>query len=90
MDGGDALRDLLIEFFELPSTTPPEQLSQQAVAKWDSLAMVQLITELQLAFNVDFGLNEIEHLRSYSEIRECLLRKGFLHDCSQQQASLET
>jgi len=33
MDGGDALRDLLIEFFELPKTTQREKLTQQAIAK---------------------------------------------------------
>ena len=78
MDGGDALRDLLIEFFELPGTTQREKLTQQAIAKWDSLAMVQLITELQLKFKIDFALNEIEHLRSYADIRDCLRRKGAL------------
>jgi acyl carrier protein len=76
MNENDVLRDLLIEFFQLPSTTPTSDLSQSSVSKWDSLAMVQLITEMQSAFGVDFDLDEIERLTSYVEIRAALLRRN--------------
>jgi acyl carrier protein len=89
MDVGDAVHKLLTEFFDLPKTTPLNELTQQAIAKWDSLAMVQLITELQLAFNVQFVLDEIEHLRSYAEISECLRRKGVVCNSAEHENSLE-
>jgi acyl carrier protein len=76
MSNDDALRDLLIEFFQLPEATPTEEMKQSSVANWDSLAMVQLITELQTVFKVEFGLEEIERLTSYSDIRASLLRKN--------------
>ena len=76
MNNSDALRDLLIEFFQLPPGTPAGELAQPLIAKWDSLAMVQLITELQPAFRVEFDLEEIEHLTSYWEIRRALERKN--------------
>jgi acyl carrier protein len=76
MNETDALRELLIEFFQLPTTTPASEIVQASVAQWDSLAMVQLITELQSAFRVQFDLDEIERLTSYDEIRTILLRKG--------------
>lgn len=76
MNEKDVLRDLLIEFFELPLTTPTSDLSQSLVSKWDSFAMVQLITEMQSAFGVDFDLDEIERLTSYVEIRAALLRRN--------------
>lgn len=72
----DALCKLLVEFFQLPAETPPAALSQTAVSAWDSLAMVQLITELQSTFGVEFELDEIERLTSYDEIRTVLIRKG--------------
>ena len=75
MNENDVLRDLLIEFFQLPPTTPTSDLSQPLVSNWDSLAMVQLITEMQSAFGVDFDLDEIERLTSYVEIRSVLARK---------------
>ena len=76
MNENDVLRDLLIEFFQLPPTTPTSDLSQPLVSNWDSLAMVQLITEMQSAFGVDFDLEEIDRLTSYVEIREALLRRN--------------
>jgi acyl carrier protein len=72
----DALRELLVEFFELPAETPVDELNQRSIDKWDSLAMVHLITELQTTFAVEFELDEIEHLTSYMEIRLSLVRKG--------------
>ena len=75
MSESDALRNLLIEFFELPQTTATDDLTQASVVKWDSLAMVQLITEMQSAFEVEFDIDEIERLTSYAEIRAALARK---------------
>ena len=67
----------LLEFFDLPADTRPENIRQQLLPSWDSLAMVQLITELEGAFLVTFDIDEIDRLRSYDEIRDALSRKGF-------------
>jgi acyl carrier protein len=75
MNESDALRELLIEFFQLPPGTATSALTQAAVGAWDSLAMVQLIAEMQSAFGVEFELDEIERLTSYAEIRAALARK---------------
>lgn len=72
----DALLRLLIDFFNLPPNSHPRKITQQAIASWDSLAMVQLIADLQGTFFVEFDLDEIETLRSYAEIRRALSRKG--------------
>ena len=72
------MRELLIEFFDLPGSTPVEEITKPAISKWDSLAMVQLITELQNRFTIEFDLEEIQALRSYQEIRDTLARKGVL------------
>ena len=74
----DSLHRLLIEFFDLPANTRSEDISQQLLSKWDSLAMVQLITELERRFSIEFDLDEIHRLRSYAEIREVLSRKGLV------------
>ena len=76
MQNKDRLRELLIDFFALPAETCASALSQQSLPAWDSLAMVQLIGELQSIFKVDFDLDEIQTLRSYDEIRDCLISKG--------------
>jgi acyl carrier protein len=76
MEQKDALRQLLLEFFDMPPDSRPEDLAQASIPKWDSLAMVQLITELQTAFSVEFDLDEIEKLTNYFQIRQTLARKG--------------
>ena len=75
MTQSDSLRDLLIEFFQLPAETAVEELKQTSVAQWDSVAMVQIITELQSVYGVEFELDEIEKLTTYAEIRAALERK---------------
>jgi acyl carrier protein len=74
----DNLLHLLMEFFELPPDYPPEKLAQGSIPAWDSLAMVQLIAELERVFNTEFELHEVERLRSYAEIREALARRRIL------------
>ena len=76
MQDRDALLRLLMEFFNLPPDVRPQEITQKAVAEWDSLAMVQLIADLQGTFLIDFDLEEIDRLRSYEEIRATLLKKG--------------
>ncbi|HTS19496.1 MAG TPA: acyl carrier protein [Verrucomicrobiae bacterium] len=72
----DRLRDLLVEFFELAPETALGDIVQERIAEWDSLAMVQLIVEIQNVFGVGFDVEEIEQLASYSQIRQALNRKG--------------
>src|SRR3954454_2652181 len=76
MQNSDPLLCLLTDFFNLPPDTPPARISQKSVETWDSLAMVQLIADLEGTFEVEFDLDEIEGLRSYHEIRNTLSRKG--------------
>ena len=73
MNNNDPLLDLLLEFFDLPADTRPEDIKQQLVPSWDSLAMVQLITELERKFVVNFDIDAIQRLRSYDEIRDALV-----------------
>ena len=76
MSSSDALRQLLIDFFGLPSDIEPENITQKAIPAWDSLALVQLIAELQ--DNVDFDVEQLESLRSYSGIATALSRRALL------------
>ena len=78
----NSLRRLLVEFFDLPTETRSEDIKQELLSNWDSLAMVQLITELERRFSVEFDIDEIHRLRSYAEIREALSRKGLVFEHS--------
>ena len=74
MSDNDKLKKALIEFFNLPETTSVTELSQAHISEWDSLAMVQLITELESIFGVEFEFEDIEQLRDYAEINAALSR----------------
>jgi acyl carrier protein len=76
MSPKDCLLPLLVEFFDLPPDTRPENITQQSLPAWDSLAMVQLITELEEIFAVEFSIEEIQRLRNYDEIHHALTQKG--------------
>ncbi len=76
MNEPDRLRDLMVEFFELPEHTEVASLIQRDIANWDSFAMVHLITELQNSFGIEFDVTEIDQLTSYESIKQILSRKG--------------
>ena len=76
MDKSDPLLRFLTDFFNLPPDASSQEITQEAIASWDSLAMVQLIADLQGTFLVKFDLDEIGALRSYNEIRRALSKKG--------------
>jgi acyl carrier protein len=76
MSHSDVLLQLLRDFFGLPPNMRPQDITQKAIGAWDSLAMVQLIADLQGTFLVEFTLDEIGTLRSYDEIRDTLVKKG--------------
>jgi acyl carrier protein len=76
MNNSDPLLRLLTDFFNLPPDTPPQEITQETVSSWDSLAMVQLIADLHGTFSVEFDLDEIDTLRSYDEIHRALSSKG--------------
>ncbi len=76
MENSDPLLRLLVDFFDLPAGKPHDAIAQQAIPAWDSLAMVQLISELEGVFSIEFDLEEIQRLRSYDEIHGVLRQKG--------------
>jgi len=78
MSAEEKLRQVLIEFFELAPGSAPEQLSQRAIKKWDSLATVQLISQLEADFSVEFAFDEMDKLTSYAQIHAMLAAKGAL------------
>lgn len=50
--------------------------NQDSVEKWDSLAMVNLVTELETTFGVQFDILEIADFHSVEIIKLILIEKG--------------
>jgi len=53
-----------------------ENSSRDNVLQWDSLAMVDLITELEILFGVQFDILEIAEFNSVKNIKISLEDKG--------------
>jgi len=65
--------DILKNVFELDSVD--ETCSQSTCEKWDSLGQLNLVFELEDAFNVTFEPEEIAEMKSYSDILSFLSSK---------------
>ena len=69
----DTVLDILKNVFGLDSVD--ETCSQTNCEKWDSLGQLNLVVELEEAFNVSFEPEEIGEMKSYSDIIEILEAK---------------
>ena len=54
--------------------------NQDSVEKWDSLAMVNLVTELETIYGVQFDILEIADFHSVEIIKLILIEKGISFD----------
>ena len=65
--------EILKSVFELE--TVDKTCSQETCKKWDSLGQLNLIIELEDAFNVSFEPEEISEMRSYDAVLKFLQSK---------------
>jgi len=57
-----------------------ESSNQDSLEGWDSLAMVNLVTELETVFSVQFDILEIAEFHSVEIIKLVLMEKGIQFD----------
>ena len=57
-----------------------ESSNQDSLEGWDSLAMVNLVTELETVFGVQFDILEIAEFHSVEIIKLVLMEKGIQFD----------
>ncbi len=58
--------------FQVDPACLGENTSQDTIVEWDSVGQVQLILELESAFDVSFSLDEIVEIRSVADIVQIL------------------
>ena len=57
-----------------------DKSSQENIPKWDSLAMVSLVAELEAVFEVQFDIMEIADFHNIGIIKSVLTEKGIHFD----------
>jgi acyl carrier protein len=72
--------DRLTEVFALVLKVPPERLSDETspddTPSWDSLAAMELVSQLEAVFGVELSTREIMKMRSLGLARAMLRTKG--------------
>ncbi|HEV7398478.1 MAG TPA: acyl carrier protein [Pyrinomonadaceae bacterium] len=72
----EKLRHCFADSLQVDLIEITDSLNQKSIAKWDSLAMISLIVEIEAVFGVSFQVSELTELNSFSAAVEALKRKG--------------
>ena len=75
----ERLRAVVARTFSLRIEEIDDATTPAAVAAWDSLGQIDLVTALEQEFSVEFGLDEIMLMNSVGEIRSILERRNGAH-----------
>lgn len=65
--------EIMKEVFQTPDITP--ETSQSNCEKWDSLHHLNLIVELEDAFDLEFEPEEIADMKSFEAVKRTILAK---------------
>jgi len=76
MNNSEKLIELVANTLGLAPSEIDENSGQENIPAWDSLAMVNLITELEILFSVQFDILEIAEFHSIKKIKSSLINKG--------------
>jgi len=76
MDSKEKFKRVFTQVFDLPPDQINIDLTQNEVAKWDSLAQIELVVSLEEVFNINLQLEEIILMNSVKSIADILQKKG--------------
>ena len=76
MNNKQKLFQAVADVFHVDSATVSEASSQDTIPKWDSLGIINLVTELEQVFGVQFEILEIADFRNVAIIKSILTEKG--------------
>ena len=76
----DLLRDAFLVALGLPASFDVTGLEYRAIAEWDSLAHLNLVTAIEMTFDVRLDTTDVLGLRSYSACVDILKRHGVRFD----------
>jgi acyl carrier protein len=80
MSNSETLMKALSAVLNEPVSRIRDESTQDTLPNWDSLAMVNLVPELEQAFGVEFDILEIADFKSVALIKTILSEKGVHFD----------
>ena len=76
----DRLKDSFVVALGLPADFDVTGLEYRSIEEWDSLAHLNLVTTVEMNFDVMLDIDEVLALRSFSACVEILERHGIQFD----------
>lgn len=76
MTNQQKLYQAVADVFQVDVDTITDESSQDTIPKWDSLGMINLVTELERVFAVQFDILEMADFRNVAIIKSILGEKG--------------
>ncbi len=70
------LEELFGSILDIDPHELSDATSQTALASWDSMTHINLITAMEEVYSVAFSLDEIQAITSLGDARQMLRRKG--------------
>ena len=71
----DKLRDILAEAIELEPNDISDESSPDNTPEWDSFAHMNMVAEVEKAYNIKFTLEEVIEMQSVPKMMEVVSRK---------------
>lgn len=71
----EKIKEIMSQVFEMKVGDFPDSISQEKIGNWDSLRHLNLIVELEEAFDKSFEPEEISEMISMEKIIETISKK---------------
>lgn len=78
MDSRQKLFQALADVLKVNIASLTEASSPDTIPGWDSLAVINLVVELEMVFEVQFDILDIADFRNVSIIKSILMEKGIV------------
>jgi len=70
------LRTIFATLFEVEQSEVTDDSSQDTLARWDSMGMVNLVSEVEAKFGVEFELMELAEFRTVADVKGALRERA--------------
>lgn len=76
MTGLDRLRNAFEQALGLPATTNVDALAYGVTQGWDSVAHMNLVAEIESAFDIMFATEDVIDMSSFAKAKEIVSKQG--------------
>ena len=76
MNNHERLHQIISDLFEVPVEDLNDQSSGVNIERWDSMGIIDLVTQIEEEFSIKFELMEVEELKTIGVIKNILEEKG--------------